>query len=263
MILAMSQVLHCSITRFINPLDNENVCEETKDFLSAVFKALQVGSVKMLNARCSMQGAVQSMSTRLFKPLGLEDKTADLLAQIREQDLTMEIREGVKTFGVNFKIEMAGELYGCTLFYRPGPLPLIELRTLFFPDSQSPSGWAEKLISTQAVHNLRTVTHWLRKCNYYGFGYNRYLLWKRDVVFQPTKADEDAILAGLALRALCQAVWQNHQKDLAKLEAPRFWQFSYSRLIRAFDKVLIEEAGLPKLTSILKLMDVSLEQWLK
>ena len=108
----MAQVLHCTITRFVNPVDNENVCEETKALLSAVFKALQVGSVNMHNARCSTQDVAQIISTRLFQPFGLGDKTADLLAHIREHDLTMEVCKGMKTFGINFKIEMAGELYG-------------------------------------------------------------------------------------------------------------------------------------------------------
>jgi hypothetical protein len=255
--------LHCTITRFVNPLDNEAVRAETRALLSAVFKALQVGNVNMLNARCSTQDAVQSISARVFNPLGRVDKTADVLTQIREQDLTMEIRAGVKTIGVNFEIEMAGELYGCTLFYRYGPLPLVELRTLFFPRSQPPREWAEGLISTQAIHGLRTVTPWLRKCSYYGFGYNRYLLWKRDVVLETAKANETAMRAGMVLRHLCRTVWENHQKDLAKLEASRFRQSSYGRLIGAFDLALVEEAGLTKLALILKLMGVSVDQWLQ
>jgi hypothetical protein len=261
-ILAMTQ-LHCTISRFVNPPDNEAVFEETRAFLSAVFKALQVGSINILNARCSTQDAIQSLSARLFNPLRHGDKIADMLTQISDQDLTMEIREGVKTVGVNFKIEMAAELYGCTLFYRPGALPLIELRSLFFPGSQSPRVWAKELLSTKAVHNLRTVTHWFRKCNYYGFGCNRYLLWKRDVLLQATKANRDAMHAGVALRDLCRIVWEHHRKDLAKLEASRFRRSSYSRLISAFDIALVEEAGLTKLTSIMKSMDVSVDQWLR
>lgn len=257
----MTQVLHCKVTRFLNGINRKNATVEAEAFLSALFMSLDVQNAMVLDIRCPVVEAISKISCRFAALIEPDWRISDLLTQIQEQDLTMKLCCGVRSFGVNFKIQQAANLSGCTLFYHPGPLPLIELGLLFSSDLQPPVKWTEKLLSAEAIHNVLMVTHWLRRCSYYGFGDNRYLMLKREKCLMGVKATEDATNAGLVLRDVCKHVWNGRRKDLAKLETAKLWPWTQNNLVRAFDNALVDEFGSQKFSELLNALGITVEQW--
>ena len=201
----MGRVLHCKITRFIDDTDKKSAAGEAERVLSACFKSLNVTNVIYLRKQYSALEGAEIISNQFLTPTLPVKSTPELLGQIMGRDLTMESSQGVTTFGINFKIGPISDAYGCTLYYRPGALPLLELGVLYFQEQRSAAQWAAELLSTGDVHVIRTATDWLRLHKYYGSGDHRYLLWKRGQLFRQPKAGEDAILAGLVLREICHS----------------------------------------------------------
>ena len=257
----MSGVLHCDITRFITSSSEEGARRETHAFLSAIFQSMEVQEVTRVGINYTAEEASHTLSRHLLicvEPLPM----SALLARIQGQDLSVEMCAGVRTFGINFDIKQRFNSGGCTLYYRFGPLPVLELGVLYFADVQSPREWAESLVSSKAVDVIRTQTHWLRLNRRYGAGDRRYLLWKRDKLLGEPKATTNALQAGRVLRELCSAVWNNQSNDLAKLAA-KTWPGSNVRFIKAFDKALVDEVGFDKLAKLLQTLGTTIDQWLE
>jgi hypothetical protein len=257
----MSQILHCDIIRFITSLSEEDARGETHAFLSAIFKSMEVQEVTRVGIKYTADEASHTLSRHLViyvEPLPM----SELLARIQGQDLSVEMCAGVRTFGINFDIEQRFKSSGCTLYYRFGPLPVLELGVLYFADVQSPREWAESLVSSKAVDVIRTQTDWLRLNKRYGAGDRRYLLWKRDKLLGEPTATTNALQAGRVLRELCSAVWNKRSNDLAK-KAENIWPGSNVRFIRAFDKALVDEVGFDKLSKLLEPLGTTIDQWLE
>jgi len=257
----MSQVLHCDITRFITSSSEEDARGETHAFLSAIFQSMEVQEVTRVGIKHTAEEASHTLSRHLViyvEPLPM----SELLARIQGQDLSVEMCAGVRTFGINFNIKQRSNLSGCTLYYRFGPLPLLELGLLYFADVQSPREWGELLVSSKAVDVIRTQTDWLRLNKRYGAGDRRYLLWKRDKLLGEPKATTNALQSGRVLRELCRAVWNKQSNDLAK-KAANIWPGSHVRFIRAFDKALVDEVGFDRLSKLLDSLGTTIDQWLE
>jgi hypothetical protein len=248
--------------RFLSSTEHEVARAEAETFLVACFESLGVREVVRSGAKHPVGEASKIMSTQLMRPAEPAGAGSNLLNRIMQQDLTMETCQGITTLGVNFQIEQLRDLRGGTVYYRPGPLPVIELGVLYFAERQSPKEWAARLLSSQAVHVLCTVTHLLRRQSIYGTGDNRYLFWKRGKLPGRPMGDE-AMQAGFALRELCRVVWKQRRRELARLEAPKWWFWFRTRLLRAFDEALIEEAGREELEELLKAMSTTVDRWLE
>jgi hypothetical protein len=222
---------------------------------------MEVQGVTRVGIKYTAEEASHTLSRHLViyvEPLPI----SELLARIQGQDLSVEMCAGVRTVGINFDIKQRFNSSGCTLYYRFGPLPVLELGVLYFSDVQSPREWAESLVSSKAVDVIRTQTDWLRLNKRYGAGDRRYLLWKRDKLLGEPKATTTALQAGRALRELCNVVWNKRSNDLAK-KAARVWPGSHVRFIRAFDKALVDEVGFDKLSKVLETLGTTIDQWLE
>jgi len=222
---------------------------------------MEVQEVTRVGIKYTAEEASYTLSRHLViyvEPLPM----SELLARIQGQDLSVEMCAGVRTFGINFDIKQRSNSSGCTLYYRFGPLPILELGVLYFADVQSPREWAESLVSSKAVEVIRTQTDWLRLNKRYGAGDRRYLLWKRDKLLREPKATTHALQEGRVLRELCSGVWNKRSNDLAK-KAANIWPGSHVRFIRAFDKALVEEVGFDKLSKLLATMGTTIDQWLE
>lgn len=257
----MSHVLHCDITRLITSSSEEDARGETHAFLYAIFQSMEVQEVTRVGIKYTAEEASHTLSRHLaiyVEPLPI----SELLARIQGQDLSVEMCAGVRTFGINFDIKQRFNSSGCTLYYRFGPLPVLELGVLYFADVRTPRQWAESLISSKAVDVIRTQTNWLRLNRRYGAGDRRYLLWKRDKLLREPKATRLVLQEGRVLRELCTAVWNNQSNDLAKM-ATKTWPGSNVLFIKAFDKALVDEVGADKLSRLLKTLGTTIDQWLE
>lgn len=256
----MSQILRCTITRFITSLSEEGARAETHAFLSTIFKSMEVQEVTRLGIKCPAEDASHRLSRHLFihvEPAPMPE----LLARIEGQDLSVEMRAGVRTFGINFDVKQRFNASGCTLYYRFGPLPVLELSVLYFADVQSPREWADSLVASKAVDVVLTETDWLRLYKHYGTGDRRYLLSKLNDLFRKPKASMEAVQAGRVLREQCSAVWDKRSNDIVK-NSPKWWPGSRKRFIRAFDKALVDQIGFDRLSELLEAMDTTIDQWL-
>ena len=222
---------------------------------------MEVQEVTRVGIKYTAEEASHKLSRHLVihvEPLPMPE----LLARIQGQDLSAEMCAGVRTFGINFDIEQRFNSSGCTLYYRFGPLPVLELGVLYFADVQSPREWAGSLVSSKAVDVVFTETDWLRLGKRYGAGDRRYLLWKRDKLLREPKATTHALQEGCVLREQCSAVWHKRSNDLAK-KAAKIWPGSHVRFIRAFDKALVDEVGYDKLSKLLAALGTTIDQWLE
>ena len=257
----MSQILHCTVTRFVTSFSEEGVRGETHAFLSATFKSMEVHEVTRVGIKYAAEEASYRLSRHLvvhIEPLPMRE----FLAQIQGQDLSVEMCAGVRTFGINFDIKQRNNSSGCTLYYRFCPLPVLELTVLYFADVQSPREWAEALVSNKAVDVVFTETDWLRLGRRYGAGDCRNLLWKRNKLLKVPKAAPHTLQEGRVLRELCSAVWNKRSNDLAT-KAAIIWPGSNVRFIRAFDKALVDEVGFEKLSKLLETLGTTIDQWLE
>jgi hypothetical protein len=257
----MFRVLHCTIGRYINSTREDDARAEVEAFLLAVFDSMEVQKVLRAGIAWPAAEASHALSQQMLihiEPLA----TPELLARIRGQDLTMEMCAGARTFGINFDIEQRSYSSGATLYYRFGPLPVVEFDVLYFVDQKSPKEWAEMLVASKTVDVVYTLTHWLRREGCYGGGDSRYLLWKRTRLFREPKASISAVQAGRVLRDLCNGVWNDPKRGLAKLEATGWW-WSKRRFIKEFDTALVEHVGVEALNGIFKAMGTTVDQWLE
>jgi hypothetical protein len=288
--------LHCEIIRFIDGTNDEAARKETEDFLAAALKSLKVEYVTRVKVRCPADEVIERLSNDVLtlarprpqpRPTGVVVNTVNY---IMENDLTLEMCQGINTIGINFKIEQNHDWSQCALYYRPGPLPIIDLHVLYDSAFGSPIEWAQRLVSESEgpahVHVVLTKSHWLRIHRYYCRGDYRYLLWKRDS-FRNPKTSQEAMQAGLAFRNLCFATWTNrkHEQDLIGLESPKLllaapksdeggssrspsptcraiasWRRRVSHLpspILAFEHALADDAGAGRLDELLKTMSAT------
>jgi hypothetical protein len=171
----MTPVFHCKLIRFLNPKSDESIRREVEGFFAAALKSLRVENVVRLGVKYPTEQGIEVLVGQIAELQKPAKTHGNLIAQLRKHDLTMEISNGIRTFGIRFEIEQPLNFSGCSWFYRSSPLPISEFGLLYFVDYQSPEQWAEELLASGSVHVVCMVTHWLRRSSYYGRGDNRYL----------------------------------------------------------------------------------------
>jgi hypothetical protein len=260
----------CIICRFLDDLAEKDVKEKTRLIISAFFKSTGAQSVRCVQETYSIEEAVEKLSEQVARTEPSPGTSPELLAQIDRQIKKNVTSEGVKVAklsgGISFRMDDCLNSNSRWDFHlHHGPLPMLDLRTSHGEGFQPAQAWAETFFSSGAAHFL-----WLdgkygigrKKC--YGTGDNQYLISKRDEIFLFSKGDssEDSVQAGLDLRRLCHDVWEQHGQAIGDMTPFTSWSWRKKRLIKAFDKALVDEVGAEKLDELLKAMGTTVEQWL-
>jgi hypothetical protein len=69
-------------------------------------------------------------------------------------------------------------------------------------------------------------------------------------------------IRSITLRKVCREAWQKQAGELDTLVESSAWEWRRRRLVRKFDRALINHAGSDNVDAILKRMDTRLESWL-
>lgn len=160
------------------------------------------------------------------------------------------------TRGISFGIDVEATNPGTTwhIFLHRGPLPMLDVEILSAPDFHFSDGWQDALLKSRCAHVGRSK----------GSGDNVVLSLKRRKLFPQSRGNSspEAVSAGQQLRKVCRQAWQKQAGELDAFVESSQWEWRRRRLVRKFDRALINHAGSENLDAILKRMDTRLESWL-
>jgi hypothetical protein len=158
--------------------------------------------------------------------------------------------------GISFGIDVEATNPDTTwhIFLHRGPLPLLDTELSNAPGFHPPDGWQDAFLKSHCAHVVRSQ----------GSGDNVVLSLKRRKLFSHSRGNSsaEAVGAGQQLRKVCREVWQKQAGERDTLAESSPWEWRRRRLVRKFDRALVDHAGSENLDAILKRMDTRLESWL-
>jgi hypothetical protein len=208
--------------------------------LSAFFNSLHVRTVHIVGAALSTEEALSRFAGKLSS------------IQIKQ-----EPTQGL-TFGLDKGKNM---LSRWTLFLEGGPLPELSLSTYHGTGFRPPAEWPEVVIKTAGLNVLwfDGKGDWGRSEGDLYIACKRRMLGRSLFLGIP---DSAAARAGLELREACwtvQTMRVSHRSEYCKLSR---WFWQRRRFLAIFDRILINQLGMEKLSAILQTMNLEPHQWL-
>lgn len=265
--------------RFLDTTTAEDIDASSKALLSGLFNAMQAKTIYFKygmhpKMRELMAQGLHDPSTRrlggggtaLYRS-GDDDESlsgesrvvcesVDAAAEICATRLAKLPEIPRVTRGISFGIDVEATNPDTTwhIFLNRGPLPLLDVELSNAPGFHPPDGWQDALLESNRAH----VVRWK------GNVHNVVLSLKRRKLFPHSRGNSsaEAVSAGQQLRKICREAWQKQAGELDTLAESSAWEWRRRRLVRKFDRALINHAGSDNLDAILKRMDTRLESWL-
>ncbi len=256
----------CVVAKFLDASSENEVKEEAYQLLSAFFESINAQEVEFSGDRCSTMEAARRLSgLTAAKPSC--DPVFEAMKRLVEKDDRGFFQ---KSIGGGFSICHGKDQKSRWMFLlNRKQIPFFYLYTNHGEGFHTQQQWAEVLFGRGVSHVV-----WLDgmfgigkpKC--YGSNANQYLFWKcQRLLFKvpliPIPDQETARLLSHEFRRTCQNVSERGKMNLGDTEILSAWSWKTIRSIKAFDKALIDEAGIEKLTTTLNEMGITVDEWLE
>ena len=249
---------------------NEAVCVESQAeiLLSAFFEAMHTTAVHMslgpgLAVKAFLEFKTENpppMSVEYLEALAKPVKHEVLPASIAARQGAIRMAELARppgiTTGISFGLDqdpLSPKKRWLLMFHR-GALPLLELSISDQVGFKPPPDWTNSLIKSGAAHIISANRA------YIGSADHLYLFLKRNRIFPYSKGDSsaEAVLAGQSLQQFCREIASGQAVTTQRLS---FWRWKQKRFLRRFDRALLTHVGTDKLSTILKAMGTSPDEW--
>ena len=257
----------CVIGKFLNTSSETEVEEEARKLLPAFFESCNAENIECFGEIYSANDAVRNLSARLASQKA-PTSVAEMINHVSENRGAVVFQKGNASMGVTFNVCNGRNAKSRWMLCSScGPIPMLELRVNHGRDFNPQRQWGEEFFN-RGVADLV----WLD--GKFGVGRptcfanhdNQYIFWKRQELMSKVSFDrnpsQQAIQAGVALRQICHKVNESEKNDSGDAAILVSWPWKRRRLIKAFDRALIDETGADKLRTILNAMGITVDQWI-